>query len=70
MENKTGLGHQYRKDEKAYLACRQSLSVAYNDLRDINNSEASLIRMEIAKLENKCWELAHAAFEAYKQDKD
>lgn len=70
MEPKTGLGHQYKADEKAFLACRQSLYTAYNDLTDIVNIEANLLRMEIQKLSNRCFELAHSAFEKSKLNQD
>jgi hypothetical protein len=64
----SGLGHQYRKDEKAINACKSSLSQAHDDLKDVDNVEISLLRMDIVRLINKCIHLAYSARQAQKQD--
>lgn len=68
MSEKMGLGHQYKKDEKAMNACNSSLTQAFEDLKDVKNADVDMLKFDIVRLINRCIQLAYSAREAQKQD--
>lgn len=65
-EVKTGLGHQYKADEKAVNACKSNLEQAFTDIMFSGNEDVITLRCHIAKLIQLCDELSYSANEAYK----
>jgi hypothetical protein len=66
---KTGIGHQYKKDERVIDACKKSLMEGFMHLGlDIDNPDINLLRFDIQSLVNRCVELSYSAREAQKQD--
>lgn len=69
-EEKSGLGHQFRFEEKCLTACKQSLEQAFYDLETIPNKNLEVLTIQgmINMLINKTLELSYSAREANKQD--
>lgn len=70
MEPKTGLGHQYKADEKVIEACKKSLMEGFIHLFPINNPDVDMLKFEIQQLINKCIQLSYSAREKSKLNQD
>jgi hypothetical protein len=65
---KTGLGHQLKKDQKAFEAARQLFRDGMLALTGVEGSDALDIRIKAAKLMDRCEGLSYSANEKYSQN--
>lgn len=70
MAEKTGVGHQYRNEEKAINQCNSHLEDAFNSIYGLGNPDIDTLKWDIAKLQNRCAELSYAANQRFKQNQD
>lgn len=65
-EHKTGLGHQYKAEERYLNAARKTLQTAWMELYQVGGETGEALRNEVFKLITKVDELSSSANEAYR----
>lgn len=64
----TGLGHQFKKGQKALNVVKATLQTAYIESYGIGDDAAIPLRNEIIKLINQCNDLSYSANEKFNQN--